>query len=1030
MSQVNEKPKYWRSLAELESDPEFVETVQREWRVPLDQEPSTPERRRFLQVMGASFAFAGLTGCRWKEDKMVDFAKRPEGYVPGEPRYYATSMDVSGNAVGLVATSYDGRPIKIEGNPKHPASLGAAGVWHQATLLELYDPDRSQSVAKAGKKVDWTAFADFAKEHFGKLKASAGAGLYVLSGVSSSPSLADMRRRFSEKFPQAKWLVWEPLVGNEADLGTKLVFGKPHRVHLDVGKADVIVSLDCDFISGNYPNALANERALADRRSPDHPKMNRVYAIESVYSHVGSVADHRLAIRSGQIKAFVSALDAMMTSALGGAAEYGAAQQRPNAPFLEDKKVAKFLETIGKELVANKGKSLLVTGDRQPPEVHALVARINGMLGNAGQTVWYTELPEEPTHAADLQTLVGDLSSGKVDTLIVLGQNPVFTAPADLGFESAYKSAKTSIAVTTFEDETAKVSSWHVPLAHWLETWGDTVAHDGTLGISQPLVAPLFGSKSALELLSLVIDGAVVPGKDIVRRTHKATFADERKWRRLVHDGASLPAPTTEKLAPKPQALSGFAFEPHELGGLEAESNQLELIFVADSKIYDGRWANNAWLQELPDPFGKLTWGNVATLSPETAKKLNVSDGTPVSVTVGGKSMELPAMIAPGQAKGTIKVSLGYGRLSAGVVGGDAGDVPAKDPVGTNAYPLRTTKTLRIAPGASLSGKGERQYLATTQDVHAIDAVGAAAIAWSNDKKKQEGQRVPQLLRDGTLEEYKKDPSFAKHAVHHPPLLSLWKDPVSYDGHKWGMAIDLSKCTGCNACITACQSENNIAVVGIENVKRGREMLWLRIDRYYKGDAETAELGWQPLPCQQCENAPCEQVCPVGATMHSTEGLNDMVYNRCIGTRYCANNCPYKVRRFNYLNYHLDKVGPTPWHGMENDRHRVKAMVFNPEVTVRARGVMEKCTFCVQRIQNVKIKAKNAKRPIADGEIKTACQQTCAANAIVFGDLNDGASEVAKLQNSPRAYKLLEELNDRPRVSYLARIKNPNPELG
>jgi MoCo/4Fe-4S cofactor protein with predicted Tat translocation signal len=1027
MSQVKgQKPKYWRSLAELENDPEFAETVQREWRVPLDQEPTAPERRRFLQVMGASFAFAGLTSaCRWKEDKMVDFAKRPDGLVPGEARFYATSMDVSGNVVGLVARSYDGRPIKLEGNPKHPGSLGAAGVWQQATLLELYDPDRSQSVTKGGKKAEWAAFVEFVKEHFDKAKAGGGAGLYVLAGVSSSPSLADMRGRLLEKFPQAKWLTWEPLAGNESELGTKLVFGKPQRVHLDVSKANVLVSLDADIIGSGYPNSLVHERALSDRHSPDHPNMSRVYVVESIYSHLGSVADHRLAIRSGQIKAFAAALDAMITTAVGGGAEYGAPQARPSAPFLEDKKVAKFLEVVGKELLANKGKSLLVTGDRQPPEVHALVARINAMVGNAGETVWYQELTDAPTSAQDLQTLVTDLQADKVETLLVIGQNPVYTAPADLGFDGLYKKAKTSIALTTYEDETAKASTWHVPLAHWLETWGDTASWDGALGISQPLIAPLFGSKSALEVLSLLTDGALLSGKDIVRRTHKATLADDRKWRKLVHDGVGE-SPKLEKLAPKPQALTGIAFAAHELGGLDAESNALEVVFAADAKIYDGRWANNAWLQELPDPFGKLTWGNVATLSVETGKKLGISDGTPVSLTLGGKSIELLAMLAPGQARGTIRLTLGYGRTNAGIVGGAGrvegviSDDSATQPVGTNVYPLRTTKTLRIAAGASITAKGERQYLATTQDVHAIDTVGKEGM----------DERLPQLLREGTLEEYKKHPEFAKHKVHHPPLLSLWQDPVSYEGHKWGMAIDLSRCTGCNACITACQSENNIAVVGIENVKRGREMLWLRVDRYYKGDAENAELGWQPLPCQQCENAPCEQVCPVGATMHSKEGLNDMVYNRCIGTRYCANNCPYKVRRFNYLHYHQDKVGPTPWHGMENDAHRVKAMVFNPEVTVRARGVMEKCTFCVQRIQNTKIKAKNAKRPIADGEIKTACQETCASNAIVFGDLNDATSEVAKLQNSPRAYKLLEELNDRPRVSYLARIKNPNPELG
>jgi MoCo/4Fe-4S cofactor protein with predicted Tat translocation signal len=1024
MSQVNDssRNKYWRSFAELEDDPEFREMVTREWRVPLDQEPGEPARRRFLQIMGASFAFAGLaTGCHWKEDKLVDFAKRPENLIPGEPRYYATTMEIAGDAVGLVATSADGRPVKIEGNPAHPASRGAAGVWHQASLLGLYDPDRSQRLLHAGKAAEHAELSSFVSEQAKVLAAAGGKGLWVLSGRSSSPTLEDMKKRLVAKYPAAKWVEYEPIAGDEVRLGTKLAFGKPQRVHIDVARADLVLSLDGDFIGPGFPMWLANARALAATRMPDSGKMSRLYVVESSYSHAGSVADHRLPLRAELVKAFAAALDAQVSAAAGAAAEFGPAQPKPGAKFLTDAKVDKFLQVVAKDLVEHRGRCLIVAGLHQPPEVHALAARLNSVLGNVGNTVWYTEEsdPERPAASDQLKELVSALSGGSVELLLVLAQNPVFTAPSDLGYAAAHAKAKTSIALSDYVDETAKASTWHVPHAHWLETWSDTLSHDGTLAIAQPLIAPLFAGKSAPELLSLLTEASAMVGKDLVRRTHQAAYADARRWKRLVHDGAAVPAPA-DRTAPKLEPQKPVSFDARELGGLELANGELELVLAADAKIYDGRWANNAWLQELPEPFTKLSWQNAALFAPETAKAVGVTDGTPVRLSVNGASIELPAMVIPGQAPGSVKVTLGYGRLSAGVVGGNNGDVTPTDPVGANAYLLRSTKLHRFGGGLQVASLGEAQKLPTTQDVHAIDAVGSEGRE----------ERVPNLVREGTLEEFKKTPEFAKQEKHHAPLLNLWTDPIVYDGHKWGMTVDLGKCIGCNACVTACQAENNVAVVGRENVMKGREMLWLRVDRYYRGEPEEAEVSWQPMPCQQCENAPCEQVCPVGATMHSKEGLNDMVYNRCIGTRYCANNCPYKVRRFNYFNYHLDKVGPTPWHGSVNDRQRVRAMVFNPEVTVRARGVMEKCTFCVQRIQSVKIKAKNAKRQLTDGEIRTACQQTCPTQAISFGDLNDNSSEVTKLSEGNRGYKLLDELNDRPRVTYLARVKNPNPELG
>ena len=621
MSQVKDKPTYWRSLAELENDPEFQEAVQREFPFPLDQSPKSGERRRFMQVMGASFALAGLTsGCRWKEDKLIDFAKRPQGLIPGEARRYATAIEISGQATGLLATSYDGRPVKLEGNPHHPASLGAASLWHQANLLELYDPDRSQHPQQAGKKAEWAEVEKALREHAAKLRAQGGKGLRVLMAHSSSPSLADLWQRIVAKHPQAKLVQWEPAVYDEERQGTKLAFGKPHRVHLDVAKAAVIVSLDADFISPSFPMGLANARAFAATRDPDGPRMSRLYVIESGYSHAGSMADHRLPLRSELVKAFAVALDAAVSAAAGAPAELGTAQAKPGAAFLADPKVAKLLDALSKDLVANRGTSLVVAGPQQPAEVHALSARINSVLGNVGLAVSYSEEadPDRPASLEALADLVKEMNGGQVDTLFVIGVNPHFSAPADSDFAAAHAKVKTTIAVTTYEDETAKASSWHVPLAHFLECWNDTVAWDGTLALAQPLIHPLYGAKSPGEVLALLVEDAAVESRELVRRTHQATYADERKWKRLVHDGVAAGS-LLEKKAPKLVPLAPIPLSARELAGVEVGNGQLELVLAPCSKIYDGRWANNAWLQELPESFSKLSWGNAALMAPATA---------------------------------------------------------------------------------------------------------------------------------------------------------------------------------------------------------------------------------------------------------------------------------------------------------------------------------------------------------------------------------------------------------------------------
>jgi len=1017
------KPTYWKSLAELEQSPEFLELAAREFAAPLDQEPpNSPGRRRFMQVMGASMALAGLDACRWREDKILPLSRRPEGTIPGSSRYFATAMELNGNAVGLYASSYDGRPIKIEGNPAHPDSLGAAAAFHQATVLGLYDPDRSDSVvtgAGAARKVSsWAEFGKALGEVLGALRTSGGAGLRVLAERSSSPSLAEQKRRLLAAFPQAKWSTYEPTAYDGPRAGSVLAFGKAYRSHYAFDAARIVVTLDADVVHPTFPAGLANARALTKNRAPEAAEMNRVYAIESCVTLTGGISDHRLAVKATLIKPVVAFLDAAISAKANPLPELGAAQDKPAAEFLKDEKVAKFLDGVATDLLANIGHSVIVAGQHQPAEVHALVHRLNAVLGNVGRTVFYTEDTgaDGQSDVAALKALTDELNGGKVETLLILGGNPVFTAPADLAFGDALAKAKSSIHLSLYEDETSQRSSWHLPAAHYLESWGDALSWNGTLSIVQPLIAPLHGGKSALEVVALFAGSTEPKPLELVRAGHPE-LASEHAWRKALASGV-VDGSAAAHAEPKLKAMGKVALVEAELGPLGGGNGKLELVFSIDPKLIDGRYANNAWLQELPESMTKLTWDNAVMISPRTAKELGVSDADSVTLSVGNRQITLLALIAPGHADGSLRITLGHGRTAAGHVGGLVSE--NIDPVGANAYAVRSSEGYEIATGVSVQSHGTVSYrVSSTQDIYTVGEIGQQGTQ----------ERLPALVREGTIEEFKKDPKFVDQIVEHNPLLSLWVPPVSYDGHKWGMSIDLNKCIGCSACVTACQAENNIPVVGKENVAKGREMLWLRVDRYYKGEPEDAEVSFQPIPCQQCENAPCEQVCPVGATMHSHEGLNDMVYNRCIGTRYCSNNCPYKVRRFNYFNYNLDTIGVTPYTPADDPKAKVKAMVFNPEVTVRSRGVMEKCTFCVQRIQNVKIKAKNVKRPIEDGEIKTACQQTCPTGAIVFGDLNDEKAQVTALQRLPRSYALLGELNNKPRVQYLARIKNPNPAL-
>ncbi len=1010
------KPRYWRSLAELENTPEFREYVEREFQSPLDHAPpNSPERRRFLELMGASFAMAGVAGCHWREDKLVPLSRRPEGLIPGVPRRFATAVDIAGVSVGLHVTSYDGRPIKVDGNPQHPESLGACNVYHQASVLGMYDPDRSDSVKQGGKPSSFAEFDRFAREHFAGLRTRAGAGLRILSERSSSPTLAWLRKQLLAAMPQAKWIQFEPTASDGPREGSKLAFGAPHRTQYALQAASVVVTLDADFMAPAFPASLSNARAFAQRRTAEGD-MSRLYAIESGYTHTGALADHRLPVRAELIKAVAAFLDAEISSKVRALPEFGAAQPKPNAPFLAEASVQKFLTAVAKDLLANVGRSVVIPGLDQPAEVHALAHRLNTLLGNAGRTVFYTD-DFDASEVSDVQALKDLVAEApSVDTLLILGGNPAYTSPSDIAFADALGKVKTSIHLSLYDDETSALCGWHVPAAHYLESWGDVRANNGLISVQQPLIAPLYAGRSAIELVALVLGDPEPNGQALVRRSSQGVLAGERTFRKVLNDGV-VAGSQFPHLTPQLKPLPALAFNERELGGAKVGNGSFELVFVADPKVHDGRFANNGWLQELPSSFTKLAWENAVLLPIGVAEELGLEDGHLVTLTLGGKSITLPGVIAPGQAEGSLRVALGYGRTHAGHIAGLVSDGIA--PVGANAYSIRTSAGYTVAAGATLALAGEGERLAYSQDLYGIDKLGQEGIQ----------ERLPEIVREGTLTEYREKPHFAAEKVESKPLLSLWVPPVSYEGHKWGMSVDLNKCIGCSACVTACQAENNIPVVGRKPMSMGREMFWLRVDRYYKGEPASAEIAFQPLPCQQCENAPCEQVCPVGATVHSREGLNDMVYNRCIGTRYCSNNCPYKVRRFNYFNYNLDVIGITPYTPTEDPKMKVKSMVFNPDVTVRSRGVMEKCTFCVQRIQNTKIRAKNEKRDIADGEIKTACQQTCPTEAIVFGDLNDPKSRVQKLQKLPRSYALLGELNNHPRVQYLARVKNPNPEL-
>ncbi len=1014
--------KYWRSLDELENTPEFQEFVHREFPVAASEYPDGVSRRRWMQLMGASFALAGVAGCRWETKKFAPFLHRPEGYVPGQPTKYATTIEWAGAPRHLLMTNYDGRPIKVEGNPEHPGSLGATNAMTQAATLALYDPDRSRNPRKkeSAANATWDEFDTFLGERRAALKGKQGAGLAILVEPSRSISTGAMLKRITSAMPQAAVFEYAPLANTSEAAGIEMAFGQKLDAHYKLADAKVIASLDADLIN-LHPNSVKYARDWAAGRSVDaeHPEessMSRVYAVESQFSLTGTVADHRLPVPSRQIAGFVKDLLAQVQTRLDG----GQVQEPANGKVESDAllyvgkeyEVAtrdEILFCLADDLVANQGAGIVVAGATQPPEVHAVVCQINSLLGNIGKTVTYTEPMEFGPETETIADLVKQVGLGGVDTLLIVGGNPVYDAPADLEFAKIIEKIPHSIHLSFYEDETSRACQWHIPASHPLECWGDAMSYEGLVSVSQPMIEPLVASRSPLQLFAQIADvtGNAAKPQMLVRAALGELLATPMKgevWKKLLHEGfggESQLVPATPMLVSDLPEIT------------VSEDDEIEIVFTSSSSVYDGRLANSGWLQETPDFITKVTWDNVARVAPATAKKLGVAQGEVLRVQVGEATVDLPVYVLPGQARNSIGIELGYGRISAGKVGGSMYQMTPtmqEEIVGVNVYPLRTSDAMYVAKASKVLPTGKKAKLALTQDHFAIDTVGLEMM----------GNRIGQLVREAPLEFYKEDPSFAKHVVHEVETDPLWNQKTYEDVNKWGMAIDLNKCIGCNACMVACQSENNVPVVGKEQVFRGREMHWIRIDRYFSGAAESPQVSTQPLTCQQCETAPCEQVCPVAATVHSDEGLNDMVYNRCIGTRYCANNCPYKVRRFNYFHY-------TGY--LEEANNALQQLTLNPEVTVRSRGVMEKCTYCVQRIAAARIPARAANRPIADGEIKTACQQACPTQAIDFGDLNDANSVVRKKHDDPRAYGILTELFTRPRTLYLAKIRNPHPRL-
>jgi MoCo/4Fe-4S cofactor protein with predicted Tat translocation signal len=965
-------PAFWRSLDEIVETPGFEAFIEAE--LPRHAAAMAGAgRRHFLKLMAASLGLAGLAACtRQPLEEIVPYTTAPDGWVSGVPHWFATAVSLEGWGFGVLAESHEGRPTKLEGNPDHPASLGGADTLTQAAVLELYDPDRSQAVLHRGEISPWSALVDELGQVRKAQLARHGRGLRLLTGNVTSPTLIAQIERLLAELPDARWHVWESAGRTNVYAGARLAFGASVETHYRLELARTILTLDADLF-GRGPGRVRHAKDVARGRKVRTPdgEMSRLWVVESCPTTVGAVADERLAVRSSDVDAIARAVAAGLGVRVATDAGHPVVRAH-----------RQWIEAVVRDLRRSGRAAAVVAGEGQPPAVHAIAHAINERLGAVGVTVQHTE-PFAAAARDDVGTLaelVADARAGAVEALVILDANPVYDAPADLDVSGALDALPFVAHAGLHVDETANRAHWHVPMAHTLESWSDLRADDGTVTVVQPLVAPLYDGRTLHEVLGVLTGTPGTTPHALVRAHWLERLGGERAWRHALRDGV---VPGTEAPVTRRRLVAGLSTA---VGTSQRPAPGIEVAFRPDAGVWDGRFANNAWLQEVSRPMTLLTWDNAALLAPATAERLGVTNGDVVTLEAGGRGIEVPVWVAPGHAQDAVTLALGYGRTRAGRVGTG---------VGADVAPLRTSEALDVLPGITIRPAGRRHALATTQSHHRMEG------------------REP--VRMATLDAFHADPHVATRDVEpHPERTSLYP-PHPYDGHAWGMVIDVGACIGCNACVTACVAENNIAIVGREQVLRGREMHWIRVDRYYTGDLDAPGIVHQPVPCMHCENAPCELVCPVNATVHSSEGLNEMVYNRCVGTRYCSNNCPYKVRRFNFYLF-------SDWTTESLKLQR------NPEVTVRSRGVMEKCSYCVQRIEAKRALAKREDRSIHDGEIVPACQQTCPADAIVFGDLNDGDSRVARLRQDPLHYALLGELDTRPRTTYLAGLRNPSPD--
>lgn len=1091
-------PTFWRHPAQLDEEASSDGDDHTEFGPEAGEPPSGASRRQFLQLMGAAMAMGGLVGCRRPEEKILPYVRKPDDVTPGIPQQYATGMPFRDVLRPVLVESHEGRPTKVEGNRDHPVGQSGTSGFEQASVLNLYDPDRSRSVRREGSEVSWDEFLRFCRQ----LDENADQNtVAVLIEENSSPTIQAMRQRVADRFGNLQWVTYSATGDDPVRLGMQEAFGRPLRPRYNLGDAEVILSLDSDFLDGRHRDFLHNTQSFAEGRRLEGPEddMSRLYMVESQYSTTGGAADHRLRMRAHRIQAFAAALGAELGVGSGPDVNWSGKEEA-------------YVREIARDLQEAGAQGLVLAGESQPPEVHALAMAINQQLGGVGTTVTLFEPDSPQTESQDeaFIDLVESMRADEIDSLFMVGVNPVYDAPAELDFEEALSNVQNTVHCGLLRNETARASRWHVPRAHYLESWGDGRAYDGTLSVIQPLIRPLYeDAHSEIEVLNAIATGVDASGYDLVREQWRNRLSGnfEEQWRQVLHDGYLEGSQYNE-------ANVGQATVPSVSAPVGGEG--LEVVFRRDPTLLDGRFSNNAWMQELPDPVTKIVWDNVAVMSPTTADELGLeveySEGDfyadRVELSVEGETVELPVWIQPGHPDGSVGVTLGYGRTistaregydtpfwdvtddqdvynDAPIAGGLDADGNPVDVVGANVAPLRPAGD-RVATGASVTQVDSGYLIATTQEegsmqgrpivrwatldefredpyfvdknqppvpelelggdgyteeegIHSEEGYGLSAGGGTDDHALDD---IPsdELIKEATPTDTSGHEGDGHGAGHegdgaenvegyqdypmiwqedHPKDQPEYKDNPYYQ-NQWGMSIDLNTCTGCNACIVACTSENNVQVVGKEEVSNGRHMYWLRTDRYYVSEeeegAEDPEMMMQPVMCMHCENAPCESVCPVAATIHSPDGTNQMVYNRCIGTRYCQNNCPYKVRRFNFFNW--SKTMPTE-----------VQMSQNPDVSVRSRGVMEKCTWCVQRIRESQQQADNENRDLHPDEVETACQQACPTNAITFGDLNNPESSVVKEKQNPRRYELLSYLNTKPRLSYLGRVRNTNPRL-